>query len=104
MALRFATDWGAVRHMPECERALPCDASLLSAYYDDVLDPATRRLVATHLRQCPACRAELAAYERLGDALRALPIAPMRSRLPTDVAARAKRRGGITAPGGCGWP
>lgn len=91
MALTVATGWEAGRHMAECERALPCDASLLSAYHDDALDAATRRLVAAHLQTCAACRAELAAYARLGAALRALPIAPMRPHLPADVAARARR-------------
>lgn len=91
MAMTVATGWEVGRSMAEDERALSCDASLLSAYHDDALDAATRCQVNAHLRTCAACRAELAAYERLGAALRALPIAPMRPRLPAYVAARARR-------------
>lgn len=47
------------------------DPVLISAYHDDALDDAERRLVEEHLARCPSCRERLAAYATLGGGIRA---------------------------------
>lgn len=55
-----------------------CDAALLSAYRDEVLEAAQRRALEQHLATCPACRQELLRYERLADGLSRLALVPRR--------------------------
>ncbi len=50
----------------------PVDPADLSAYRDGALGRAERRFVEEHLTGCPACQERLAAYDWLGDTLRAL--------------------------------
>lgn len=42
---------------------------LLAAYYDEELEPGRRRQVEQHLRECPACQAELERLSQLSDLL-----------------------------------
>jgi anti-sigma factor RsiW len=68
------------------------------------LDLETRASVDAHLRECPACAARLAGYERVDQSLRALPAVRLPARLQrpwpgqwpaSQVASRARRpRGG----------
>jgi len=59
--------------MMECH-----DASLrIDERLDGTLDAAGSAALAAHLAGCAACRAELAALERLRTATRALPISPV---------------------------
>jgi anti-sigma factor RsiW len=48
--------------MPQCDRI----RNQLSYYLVGGLRPRARGRVAAHLKQCPSCRAELAALERTG--------------------------------------
>ena len=50
---------------------MPHVAHLLPAYVAGTLEPAERSLAANHLGRCSACRAELAAWEAIGEAVRA---------------------------------
>ena len=47
-------------------------AALLGSYALGTLDPAEMELVTRHVQRCPACRAELAAYD---DVVSLLPYA-----------------------------
>jgi hypothetical protein len=51
----------------------------LSAWHDEALDPVETRRIHTHLASCRVCRARLAGFDALGDAIRA-----QRSPLPDD--------------------
>lgn len=66
-----------------CEQIREC----LSAFLDNEASEDLRLVIADHLASCPACRAELAALERLEAALRELE-APA----PRGVAAGVRRR------------
>ena len=70
----------------KCEAARP----LLESYLDGELDRAAVDELESHLSTCAACRAELAALERLRTTLRAAP----RHRAPADLRRRAQPRRG----------
>ena len=73
---------------------------LLTLAAAGALDEAGQRRVEEHLRHCPDCRAELAAWQRLTGALESLPTpqAPLglvertRRRMEIQAAARAEHR------------
>ena len=49
----------------------------LSAYADDMVQPAERVRMRQHLAGCPACQHRLDAITTLGQSLRALPSPPL---------------------------
>jgi hypothetical protein len=72
-------------------------ADLLPAYALDALDPEEMRAVRTHLAACPRCRAELADYNQVVDALGtvapvASPPSALRSRLLASAASATPPR------------
>ena len=75
-----------------------CDAKLLSAYRDEVLNAAEQRLVDLHLAACPACRQELLHHERLSAGLRHLAGATVPRPLPSTFVRRSSLRTGPRQP------
>jgi len=71
----------------KCEAARP----LLESYLDGELDRAAVDELESHLSTCAACRAELAALERLRTTLRAAP----RHRAPADLRRRLAQAGDL---------
>ncbi len=47
---------------------------LLSAYYDEELDPEQEERIVEHLSSCTACRERLASFASLSDELMSLPV------------------------------
>lgn len=68
-----------------------CDASLLSAYYDEALDDVQRGLVERHVQSCLACRQELVQYADLTADLYRLAVRPARPLPIDDLVRRAQR-------------
>jgi len=50
------------------------DHQLLSAYYDEELDPERERRIEEHLSDCSTCRERLASFATLSDELMSLPV------------------------------
>lgn len=69
---------------------MPCPefAERLSAYLDGEVGEAERGAITSHLKACVACRAELAAFSRLGDLLRAAPAETLGEDLSATVLAQ----------------
>lgn len=68
------------------------DPVLISAYHDDALDDAERRMVEEHLARCPSCRERLAAYATLGGGIRAGVDPPVPATLDARAAKLLKTR------------
>jgi anti-sigma factor RsiW len=67
--------------MSACEEQLP----LIGAYHDGELDAAGVARVEAHLRQCPACAAELAALRDASQRLRAYAFTDITDRELADI-------------------
>jgi len=68
----------------------------LGAYLDDELDEQIRRQVEEHLRQCPACTAELQELRHLSRYLDMVPEPEMRESFADDICEKASEQRRLT--------
>ncbi len=72
----------------------PQARDLLSAYLDEEVTPAERRLVEQHLNECPDCRHQLERFESLVTLLSQTPVEPAPPNFVRGVARRIEEPGG----------
>ncbi len=82
---------------------MTCDRRRLSYYLDGELSPEEEAAVRAHLRECATCRADLAAYQRIGQAIRNQPIPPMPAGFAGRVYSQIEREQASRRLGLTGW-